>query len=309
MLIYNRETHHVSQAPLRMPQDHEIVWINLLKPSTDEINHVLLDMFQCHPLLIEDCIKQNQRPKLDQYRDQVLITFYTLAHTYKPIELDIVVGTNYIVTMCQHELPLLNNLTEEFQRIEGRLDHTGRILYSILDRCVDQFIESINEIENKLEHYEQAIYQDPYVKISQQVFRQKRALHRIRSILADEKMLISAISHQEFPYTKQETHVYYMDIYDHISRAIDSIDIFRESLNSLMEMQMSMKSDRMNEIMKTLTIFSAIFLPLMFLSGLYGMNFEYMPELKFKFSYPIVLVIMAIVAGSLYYYFKRKKWL
>ena len=309
MLIYNQATHQVSKAPLRMPEDHEIVWINMIQPSSEEIHHVLHDMFDCHPLLIEDCIKQNQRPKLDQYRDNVLITFYTLVHPLKLVELDIVIGCNYIITMCQTPLPLLHDLYQKLQQIEGRIDHTGRILYFILDRCVDQFVDNINIIEEKLEKYEEAVYRDPYVRISQQVFKQKRALHHIRQVLSDQKTLISSISHRQFPYTKEESNAYYMDIYDHISRAIDSIDIFRESLNSLVEMQMSMKSDRMNEIMKTLTIFSAIFLPLMFLSSLYGMNFEFMPELTFKLSYPIVLIIMAIIAGSLYIYFKRKKWL
>lgn len=309
MLIYNRETHTVSEAPTRLPKDHEIIWINMIQPSQEHIHAVLNDMFHCHPLLIEDCIKQDQRPKMDNYQDHVLITFYTLAHTYKPIEIDIIVGHQFIVTICHHQLDMLTSLYNEFQKIEGRIDHSGRILYNILDRCVDQFVDSMYIIEGKLEQYEQAIYTDPYVKLSQQIFKQKRALHRIRTILADERLLINAISHQEFPFTRQENHIYYMDIQDHISRAIDSIDIFRESLTSLMEMQMSMKSDRMNEIMKTLTIFSAIFLPLMFLSGLYGMNFAHMPELKYKLSYPIVLVIMAIIAGSLYYYFKRKKWL
>lgn len=261
------------------------------------------------PLLIEDCIMQNQSPKLDRYKHNVLITFHALAPHFKTTELDIVIGKNYIVTVCHKQLPLLHELYEEFQKVEGRINHPARILYHILDRCVDQFVESINEIENIVENYEQALYRDPYVKISQPIFRLKRSMHRLRRILADEKTLVSSISHQDFPYGHEESNAYFMDIYDHISRVIDSVDIFRDSLNGLLEMQMSMKSDRMNEIMKTLTIFSAIFLPLMFIVGLYGMNFKYMPELEFKFSYPVVLIIMAVVAGSLWIYFKRKKWL
>jgi magnesium transporter len=309
MLVFNKQTNDITKENVRMPHEDEVAWISLLSTQQEQVRQVLVDFFHCHPLLVEDCIKLNQRPKLDRYKNNFLITFFSLSKSLKPLELAIVIGHNYIVTISHEPIPFLDRLYEEFQQIEGRMEHPGDILYHILDRCVDEYVEIVNQLEDQVDRLERNLHRNPYIKIAHDIYRHKRSMHRMRRIFVDERIILSMISHQSFPYTRQETDVYFIDIYDHISRVIDSLDIFRESLSGLLELQMNMKSDRMNEVMKTLTIVSSFFLPLTFIVGIYGMNFRWMPELDWQFGYFAVWIIIIVVAISMWFFYKRKKWL
>jgi magnesium transporter len=309
VLIYDKNTKEMHKEPHRKPLPHEVGWIHLFAPEEAELETVLGDYFQCHPLLIEDCIKMNQRPKLDRYRNYILITFNSMSKALKFGEFDIVIGSGFVVTVSREEQPFIEELKLELLQVEGRMQHEGDVLYELLDRCVDEYVDSVNHIEDQLDRFERNLLRNPNIKIAQEIYQHKRAIHRVRRVLADERSVLAAISHESFPYTRAETDVYFVDIHDHISQVIDSIDSTRESLNGLLELQVNLKSDRMNEIMKTLTIISSIFLPLTFLVGVYGMNFEWMPELTWKPAYPILLVIMLGISVSLWYFYKRKKWI
>ncbi|WNQ10408.1 magnesium/cobalt transporter CorA [Paenibacillus aurantius] len=310
MLVYHTSTGQVTNEKVRVPAEGEVAWIRLYQPDEKEIQYVLEELFHCHPLLVEDCIKFNQRPKLDRYKTNVFLTFYSFRRKeLKPVEMAHVLGSNYVITIYKEELPFLEKLYREFEQVEDRMKHAGDILYHILDHCVDEYSELTTEIQEDAERLERAIYRNPNVRIAQDIFRQKRHLQKARRILVEEKTILSTISHQNLSFTRQETDVYFIDIYDHISRVIDTVDIYRESTSGLLELQMAMKSDRMNEIMKTLTIISSIFLPLTFIVGLYGMNFKHMPELEWKYGYAYVVVIMAAVAAAMWIFYKRKKWL
>lgn len=310
MLVYNSNTKQVTKEPVRVPESHEIVWIRLSKPKPDEVKRVLEGMFHCHPLLVEDAIKLNQRPKLDRYNAHMFLVMFAAEKTdLKLQEIAMVVGPNYVITVSQNLIPFLDDLYEEFQRKEDWMDHSGEILYHIVDRCVDQYSDVVNHYEEQVEKLERLIYRSPHVRVARDIFRYKRTLHQFRRIFAEEKTILGAMSHQNLPYITQEKDVYFIDVYDHISRVIDSIDIFRESLTGLLELQMAIKSDRMNEIMKILTLISSLFLPLTFIVGLYGMNFKFIPELNWPYGYAYVWALMILTAAGLWWYYKRKKWL
>lgn len=310
MLIYNIKNQKIAEDEFRAPQDDEVVWIRMLKPSEAEVKHVMQDIFKCHPLLVEDCIKMKQRPKMDRYKNQTFLSFYAVRpKDMDPIEMGIVIGHNYVITLYYEEITFLDDIYQEFQQIEGRMENPGYILYDILDRCVDQYSLLVDHVEDRVDQMERGIFKNPYIRIAKEIFHLKRLLHQVRRYMAEEKTIISAISHQNFPYMIHETDVYFIDIYDHISRVVDSLDSYRESLTGLLELQMGMKSDRMNEIMKTLTIISSIFLPLTFIVGLYGMNFRVMPELGWAYGYPLVVCIMFVITLLMVLYYKRKKWM
>lgn len=310
MLIYDSITESVSEQEIRAPQEHEIAWIRLVQPEPEQVRHVLEDLFHCHPLLIEDCIKMNQRPKLDRYKSNLLLTFFAIDTTgLKLNEMALVLGPNYLVSICTEEIAFLKQLQEELQRKEEWMDHSGEILYRIIDRCVDEYGPVVDHFDEQVERLERRIYRNPYVRVAQDIFRLKRTLHRIRRVFAEEKTILGAISHQNLPFVNQDKDVYFIDVYDHMSRVLDSIDIFRESLSGLLELQMAMKSDRMNEIMKTLTLISSLFLPLTFIVGLYGMNFKFIPELGWDYGYAFVWVLMIVVSLAMWLFYKRKKWL
>jgi magnesium transporter len=307
MLLYHTTAETFTEEDIRVPNQDEVAWIRLLAPSPEEVKRVL-GLFNCHPLLVEDAIKLDQSPKMDKFKEQIFLTFFAIPKNLKPIEIGIIVGANYVITVYKEELPFLEELHRECLEFENRMSHPGNILHSLLDHCVDDYSEIVDYIENRMEKMERGIYRNPYIRIAKDIFQLKRTIHQLRRIIAEEKTILSTISHQSFPYTRKEDDLYFMDIYDHISRVVDSMDIFRESLTGLLELQMSMKSDRMNEIMKTLTVFSTIFLPLTFIVGLYGMNFKWIPELNWQYGYYYVWVLMIVVGISMWLYFKRKRW-
>jgi magnesium transporter len=310
VLIYNSTNQKITEDEIRAPQEAEVIWIPMLKPTTEEVKHVLGDIFKCHPLLIEDCISMKQRPKMDRYKNQTYLSFYAVhPNNMTPIEMAIVIGQNYLITIYYEEITFLNELYQEFQQYDNRMENSGAILYHLLDRCVDEYTMLVDHVEDKVDKMERGIFRNPYIRIAKDIFHLKRLLHQVRRYMAEEKIIMGAISHQNLPFMNNEADVYFIDIYDHLSRVVDSLDSYRESLTGLLELQMGMKSDRMNEIMKTLTIISSIFLPLTFIVGLYGMNLKNMPEMSWAYSYPVVWIVMIVVAVGLIIYYKRKKWM
>lgn len=309
MLVYNHTLKQTTMEKIRKPADEEVVWIRLRNPVPDEVKHVLSDLLNCHPLVVEDSIKLNQRPKMDLYQDHIYITFFALDKQHNPIEIALVIGANYVVSIYQQDIPVLDRLYEQFKHVQGKMEFPAKILYYIMDQCVDEYTDVIDHLEEKIEEWEEAIHQNPYTSIAHEVFKLKRHTHMLRRIFVDERTVLGSISHQNFPFTIQEADVYFVDAFDHISRVIDSIDMFRDSLTGLLDMQISMKGDRMNEIMKTLTIWSTVFLPLTFIVGLYGMNFKLIPELNWNFGYLYVWIVMIVVTLMMVVYFKKKKWI
>lgn len=310
MLIYRLSTGQATEQDIRVPEPDEIAWIHMTDPAPKQVEHVLGELFQCHPLVVEDCIKLKQRPKMDRYKDHIFLTFFAIVdEDLTTVEFGLVIGSNYVITVCKKPIPVMEELKEQFLHTEDSMEHPGRILYRILDRCVDDYTDITNQIEDRVDRMERNIYRNPYVRIAHEVFHLKRTMHLLRRIIVEEKSLLGAMSHQNFPYMRKEADVYFIDIYDHISRVIDSLDIYRESLTGLLELQMSMKSDRMNEIMKTLTIISSIFLPLTFIVGLYGMNFKNIPELNWDFGYLYVWILLISVTVGMWRIFKWKKWI
>lgn len=310
MLVCDISSGRVTEQPTRAPRENEIVWIHMDRPKKEEVEHVLGDLFHCHPLVVEDCSKLNQRPKMDRYKDHVLLTFFAVKQSdLDTVEIGIVMGTNYVVTVCGNPLPMVEELQQHFQQVEGSMVHPGIILYRLLDRCVDDYTEIVNHVEDRVDRLEREIYRNPFLRVSHDIFQLKRTLHQLRRIIVEEKSVLGTFSHQNFPYIRKEADVYFIDIYDHISRVVDSIDTFRESLTGLLELQMSMKSDRMNQIMKTLTIISCIFLPLTFIVGLYGMNFKHIPELNWDYGYLYVWIVLIATTVFMWAIFKWKKWI
>lgn len=310
MLTCHSGTGLITREPIRKPDDQEVAWIRLKQPTPAEVQDVLADQFRAHPLLVEDAVKLNQRPKLDRYKTHIFLTFFAIEpQELKLQEIGIVLGPNYVITISQDEIPYFDALEAELLRKGDMMDHSGEILYHIVDRCVDAYSEVVQHYEEHVERLERLVYRNPYIRVAHDIFRYKRRLHQLRKIFVEEKTILGAMSHQQLPYISQEKDVYFIDVYDHISRVIDSIDMFRESLTGLLELQMAMKSDRMNEIMKTLTILSSLFLPLTFIAGVYGMNFRIMPELDWSYGYAYVWVLMVLVSAGMFWYYKRKKWM
>ncbi|WCK54140.1 magnesium/cobalt transporter CorA [Aneurinibacillus sp. Ricciae_BoGa-3] len=306
MLVYKDGA--VASVDTRKPDEGEVGFLQLLNPTDEEIQRVVGEMYGCHPLVVEDCVYVNrQRPKLDMYNDHALVVFFSMKENWAARPFAMVIGKNFVITICKKEISTLDRVRKEFVETPEKMRQPGLIVYHLLDRCVDEYMTVVDGVEERLEQMENKLFANPFEKVGQRIFNMKRTLHKLRRLFVEERDVIGMLMHSQFPYIKDETNVYLIDVADHLNRVVDSIDTFRESLSGLIELQVSLKGDRMNEIMKTLTVVSTFFLPLTFIVGLYGMNLK-VPEFQWKYGYAYVWGLMITVVLGMAIYFKRKKW-
>ncbi|MCL6445974.1 MAG: magnesium/cobalt transporter CorA [Alicyclobacillus sp.] len=302
----------VEELAPRRPAAGEMVWLHLENPDDETVHAILGDLFACHPLVVEDILHFGQRAKLDHYAHladpQVFTTFYALTEDMRAIEVAIVLSSQAFITVVREPLPLLNELYDRAKQEVQWFRSSAALLYRVLDACVDEYFTVVDRLEGQLDELEQRVFDHPEVRVAPEIFRLKRRLHYLRRLVADGRNVVGMIAHESFPFTDPAHQVYFVDVFDHASRVVDSLDAIRDALSGLLDLQTAQRANRMNEIMKTLTIFSTIFLPLSFIVGLYGMNFRDIPELNWPFGYAYVWALMLGVTAAMIVYFKRKGW-
>ncbi|MCL6516094.1 magnesium/cobalt transporter CorA [Alicyclobacillus sp.] len=310
VLLYREE--QVIDVPPRPPAEGEVAWIHLRQPNDDEVQRILGDLFGCHPLVIEDVLHFGQRPKLDQYahlqRPQVFITFYALEEPLEAREFCMVLGQDFLITVDRTPIAELDEVKRRVRENPAAMASVGRLLHQILDLCVDHYVQRIDRLEERMDALERHVFDHPNARVAGTIFRLKRQVGRVRRIISDGRNVIGACAHEAFPYTDERDTVYFLDVYDHATRAVDTLDAIRDGLSGLLDLQTAQRSNRMNEVMKTLTVFSTLFLPLNFIVGLYGMNFQDMPELHWRYGYLYVWCLLIAVGGAMMVYFKRRGW-
>jgi len=302
----------VEECPVTAPQMGGLVWTHIVNPTDEQVHDILGTTFRCHPLVVEDVLHFGQRPKLDYYtgpgEPHVYISFYAIRKDMDVHEFCIVVSKQYVITVTREPLRELDEVYQQALNNSDIMADAGILLHRILDVVVDHYLELIDELESRTDHIEQRIFDHPEALMGPTIFRMKRRLHKLRRIVSDSRSVIGLLAHESFPYKDEAHAVYFVDVYDHISRVVDALDGVRDTLSSLLDLQTSQRSNRMNEVMKTLTIISTIFLPLSFVVGLYGMNFKDIPELSWSFGYIYAWALMIAVTLGFVWYFKRKGW-
>lgn len=302
----------ISEQEVNVPKEDEVGWVHLTAPTEQEIRAVLQDCFHCHPLAVEDTLHFGQRPKLDHYtvdtRPHAYLTFFSVQPDMSLNEFCVVVSHNFLITVSQKPIAWLDDLYRRVEHYPNYLEQSGTMLHRILDTCVDTYFKVIDALEKQLDGLERRVFNHPEEQSAPVIFRLKRRVNKLRRISSDSKSVVGLLAHESFPYTEEKHIVYFVDVYDHVSRVVDGLDAIRESLSGLLDLQTSQRGNRMNEIMKTLTIISTIFLPLSFIVGLYGMNFKIIPELTWSFGYLYVWGLMFATFAGFFVYFKRKGW-
>jgi magnesium transporter len=310
MLVYQNGT--VQDVETRVPSGAEIGWLHLDDPSSETVHSVLGEMFGCHPLVIEDVIHFGQRPKLDHYpkhhEPHAFVSFYAIHSDLSTTEFCIVISRRYIITVSRKPLPFISQLYERVGQNPALMSSTGELLYRLLDACVDEYFGIVDHLEDRVDRLEQRVFHHPEAHTAPDIFRLKRRLQKLRRITSECRNVVGMLAHETFPYTEDEHEVYFVDVYDHASRVVDALDAIRDNLSGLLDLQTAQRANRMNEVMKTLTIISTIFLPLSFIVGLYGMNFKDIPELNWRFGYLYCWVLLILVTALFVTYFKRKGW-
>lgn len=295
---------------------NHITWVNVNGLSNPDDIMSLGKHFDLHPLIQEDIVTIHQRPKFDEYDDYLFIVFKMLHYNEKEQlvneHVSLVMGKDYVVMFQEAESDVFNDLRERLEHGKGRIRNLGAdyLMFAVLDAAVDNYFSVVEFLSNKAEILEDKLFdakEDP--NITEEIQDIKKEILKIRRAVMPLREVVNKLEKIENPLIDERTHKYISDLYDHIIQVNESIEIYRDMIWGLMDMYMTTISNKMNEVMKVLTIMASIFIPLTFMAGIYGMNFDYMPELHLKYGYFYLWGAMILVFFGLLLYFKRKKWL
>lgn len=293
-----------------------ITWVII-----DGLNEVsLIDAigqhFDIHTLVLEDILNTHQRTKFEEYPDYLYFVIKAISLSKGSLnveyeQISILVLKNFVFTFMEKpdELfnPILNRLNNSDSHI--RSEGSDYLAYMIMDTVVDEYFTLQDAFDELIESIEDDLLANPSVAILTTIQKIRRELIFLRKTVSPLRELLAAIRRSESPLFDERTKRYFADIYDHSIRIIEAVESYRELISGMLDIYLSSASNKMNETMKFLTVFASIFIPLTFIAGVYGMNFEYMPELKWKWSYPTLWAVFISIAISLLFYFKKKKWL
>jgi magnesium transporter len=306
----------LEQLPKLLKEPQTIIWVDMEEPTTDD-DRVLLDVFQFHPLTVEDCRENRHYPKIEEFPDYLYfivhgVTANTSPDRFNTIELDGFLGSNYVITYHHDMFRSINNVKKQLATSPVACQRgPAFLLHQILDQIVDFYAPVLDDFDERISALEEEIFtlKQPNNAILEQIMELKRSVLRLRRISAKQQDVFYRMSRGEVHMIPQPMLPFYRDIHDHLIRVTDLSESYRDLLGGALEAYLSVVSNRMNEIMKVLTIFSAIMLPLTFIAGLYGMNFDNLPELHWEYSYFVVLGLMLIVAVGMLYLFWRRGWI
>ncbi len=293
-----------------------VSWINIDGLKDISIIQKMGTHFGFHPLILEDILNTRQRPKLEVFEDYMLIILKMITYDKKENEvrdeqISLLIGDNYVISLQEHQGDVFENVRQRIRKNKGRIRSNGTdyLGYALLDAIVDNYFAVLEQLGEKIENLEDEVMVDPDQKSLKKLYHLKHDLLYLKKAVWPLREVTHNLVSGDLTLIKDQTNFYLRDVYDHTIQIIDMIETMRDINAGLYDMYLSSVSNRTNEVMKVLTIIATIFIPLTFIAGIYGMNFEYMPELKWPWGYFGVLGIMALVATIMLSYFRRKRWL
>lgn len=302
------------QIATLLQQADALLWLDMTNPTAEE-REILHRDFNFHPLAVEDIEHAHQRPKIEQYEHFYLMVFYTLAAPAAAeaglctSEMALFVGPNYLVTVHTDPLPVLDEVAHRWQaNPAGTAPGVAGLLHAILDAVVDDYFPVVDDFGDRIDDLEERIFAAEENQALLPIFQLKKDLLALRRIVAPERDVVNVLMRRELPFIAPGLIVYFQDVYDHLVRLTDSVDTFRDLLTSALDAHLSVVSNRLNQVMKTLTAISAVLMSAALIAGIYGMNFRYMPELQWRYGYLLSLAIMVAIASALAIFFRRKGW-
>ena len=295
-----------------------LLWVDMENPDDDEFELVLRAAFHFHPLAVEDVVSDVHVPKLDDYGSYLFIVFHTVtmgdeSMDFDTDEIDTFLGGHFLVTIHTEPRQSLDRLwEEETERFREPTRTPSLVLYTLLDRQVDGYIPMIDLFEERLDELGDEIFlsnsHDDKVVLNELLTAKSSAL-RLRRVLYPQRELLSRLANQTYAPIPDDSRLYFRDVYDHVTRLADLAESTRDLATVTIETYLALVNNRMNEVMKVLTVIATIFMPLGFLAGVYGMNFDYMPELHVRWAYPLVWALFILTAGGMLAFFVRRRWL
>jgi magnesium transporter len=293
-----------------------VTWINIDGLHQIEILEKIGECYGLHPLVLEDILNTDQRPKMEDYYDYIYIVLKMLDQSNKSNEIvteqiSLILGPNFVFSFQEKEGDVFDPIRERIRNGKGRIRKMGAdyLAYALLDSIVDNYFIILEKLGEKIELLEEKLVTHPTPETLQVIHHLKREMIFLRKAVWPLREVISGLERNESSLIKESTKIYLRDIYDHTIQTIDTIETFRDVVSGMLDIYLSSVSNRLNSVMKVLTIIATIFMPLTFLAGIYGMNFKYMPELEWRWGYPVIWLIMIGIGSFMLVYFKKKNWL
>jgi magnesium transporter len=291
----------------------KIVWVDVSDPTSLDFDN-LARQFGFHPLSIEDCRHQHQRPKVEEFPGYYFIVLYeALLNDLGRLqlgELGIFLGGNYLVTVHSEPIRAIETAERLWRSWTDLAERgTGLLSYLLIDAVVDDYLPLLDTVSDRMDTLEDRIFADFQAESLEEIFRIKKELLLLRRAVTPLRDVFNTLLRREQPIFSRETHTYFQDVFDHLIRVADTIDTLRDMIGSMMDAYLSISGNRMNLIMKRLTSIATILMSVTLVAGIYGMNFDYMPELKWRYGYVGALLSMLVVGLAIYSHFRRIKWL
>src|SRR5215510_5387802 len=322
ILVYRKgipkiqENFTAADLPELLKDETAVIWIDMESPTAAD-EDILLNVFHFHPLTVEDCRENRHYPKIEEFPGYLYFIVHgvradTSPDHFNTIELDGFLGQNYVITYHHDYFRSIANVKQLIRTSPVACQRGGPyLLHQILDQVVDYYSPVLDEFDERIDKLEEDIFtlRKPNNEILSQIMDLKRSVLRLRRISSKQMDILYRMSRGEFSLIPHDMLPFFRDVHDHLVRVVDLAESYRDLISGALEAYLSVVSNRLNEIMKVLTIFSAVMLPLTFIAGVYGMNFENMPELHSRYGYFGAWALMILVAVGMLIFFWRRGWI
>jgi magnesium transporter len=293
-----------------------VTWVDICGIHDVELIGKVGKELNLHPLTLEDIVNTGQRPKMEDFDDYIYLVLKMLyfdeeLNEVKIEQVSFILGDKYVISFQEREKDVFDPVRLRIRKSKVRIRRSGAdyLLYALIDATVDSYFSILERIGEQIESIEEELVSDPKTETLHRIHALKREMIFLRKSVWPLREVIGNLERGESDLVKETTQIFLRDVYDHTIQTVDTVETFRDMLSGMLDLYLSSISNRMNEVMKVLTIMATIFIPLTFIAGIYGMNFEYMPELKWAWGYFAVWGLMVVTVIAMRFYFHRKKWL
>ncbi|UCF72155.1 MAG: magnesium/cobalt transporter CorA [Deltaproteobacteria bacterium] len=293
-----------------------VTWINIDGIHQVEVIEKIGEHFNIHPLILEDILHTGQRPKLEDFEDYLFVVVKMVYYDEKDNEMkaeqvSLLIGPNFVISLQEKEGDVFDPIRDRIRKAKGRIRKmkADYLAYALIDTIVDHYFIVLEKLGEKIEGMEEELVTNPTPETLQTIHTLKRDLIFLRRSIWPLREVVNNMERGELSLIDESTGIYLRDVYDHTIQVVETIETYRDMVSGMLDIYLSSISNKMNEVMKVLTIIATIFIPLTFIAGLYGMNFKYIPELEWHWGYPVILFVMAGIGFLMLVYFRRKRWL
>ena len=321
--VIDYDTDHVEERKVEVIEEcfpyrdtATVTWINIDGLANTEVIEKIGRHFSIHPLILEDLLNTDQRPKMEDLEDYLYLNLKMLmlpeeSRDIKVEHVSLIIGKNYLISFQEDIGDVFDPVRERIRKEGGRVRKSGPdyLAYSLIDNIVDNYFGVMEKIEEWVESLEEELVVNATRESLQKINRLKKDMIFLRKAVWPLREMILALERMESPLIRQDTRIYLRDVYDHAIQVIDTLETFRDMVSGMIDISLSSLSFKMNEIMKVLTLIATIFIPLTFVAGVYGMNFRNMPELGWEFGYYAVWGIMIAIVVIMLVYFRKREWI